>query len=338
MSKISSDFERFMIANFPDDYRRATASDVKEDVINSIYSKLEDEYKKWCRVPEWIKAEYRDDLPDEVLNGSKSVREFINEEEEENQKEQERIQEATDYGVSLLAAGYAAESASLLLSNRAERNRMQMEACNCDKMTDEERKEFLEKWRKTRERDKQVILKDWKEKQPEKYLLHLAKELSRAKRRENLAESANEKIAIGIKEDALKEELVRTARKLKDEKTRANLVDYLRGERQQAGLARLHPEILEMFTNVLAENGLKLEANHNSSVDKEFKLDKNSLVYELKLQYEREKGAVGDKLETYMVDNLSFGSSKDKVRQVDVSGLSNELINMRKMVKGQQRV
>ena len=93
---------------------------------------------------------------------------------------------------------------------------------------------------------------------------------------------------------------------------------------------------MEMFTNVLAENGLKLEAKP-SSVDKEFKLDKNSLVYELKLQYEREKGAVGDKLETYIADNLSLGSSKDKVKQVDVSGLSNELVNMRKMAKGQQR-
>ena len=182
MSKISSDFVRFMIANFPDDYRRATASDVKEDVVNAIYSKLEDEYKKWCRVPEWIKAEYRDDLPDEVLNGSKSVREFIKEEEMENQKEQERIQETTDFGVSLLAAGYATESVSLILKNRSERDRLLEESCNCN-MTKEMKEELRKKWRETRERDKQVILKDWKENQPEKYLLHLAKEISRTKRR-----------------------------------------------------------------------------------------------------------------------------------------------------------
>lgn len=332
MSKISSDFERFMIANFPDDYRRATASDVKEDVINSIYSKLEDEYQKWCRVPEWIKAEYRDDLPDEVLNGSKSVRQFIKEEEQENQNIQKQVQETTDYGVSLLAAGYAAESVSILLTNRNERARLYEEAGG-GPMSEE----MMQKWRQTRERDRQVILKDWKENQPHKYIVHLAKQLNRVSRRESLAKDDNERVAIEMRKEALREELVRMTRKLKNEEVRANFIDYMRGKRQQACLSMLRPEVLEMFTGILAESGLKLQATAGS-VDKEFKLDKDSLVYDLKLQYEKEKGAVGKKLESYNInDKKSKDSGAKTIKEVDVSGLSQELINMHRAVSTRQR-
>ena len=39
MGKISSDFERFLYANYPDDYMRATAEDVPDDVITAILSR-----------------------------------------------------------------------------------------------------------------------------------------------------------------------------------------------------------------------------------------------------------------------------------------------------------
>ena len=62
MASVSSDFERFLKANFPDDYRKVTDPDVKDDVLNAILSRREEDYKVWCRIPEWIKNEYADNL------------------------------------------------------------------------------------------------------------------------------------------------------------------------------------------------------------------------------------------------------------------------------------
>ena len=82
MGKIAEDFERLLYANYPDDYRRATAEDVSDDVITAILSRHEFHYEVWKRIPEWIRAEYRDDIPQEVLNGNIRVEAFVYDEYE----------------------------------------------------------------------------------------------------------------------------------------------------------------------------------------------------------------------------------------------------------------
>ena len=77
MSVNSSDFERFLYANYPDDYRRATASNVPEDVLTAIVSRHSAHYDIWRRIPEWVKNRYQDRLPRELLNGNEQVKEFI---------------------------------------------------------------------------------------------------------------------------------------------------------------------------------------------------------------------------------------------------------------------
>ena len=161
MSKVSDDFVRFLKINFPDDYRKVTVDDVKDDVVNSILLKYEKKYRIWLSIPEWIKNEYRDDLPDDVLNGNTTVREFINEEEEKKLDREQENEKLGSFGLSLVALGYTVECAKTLAENREKRRALMCKGCA---LTDEE-KEII---RQTREVDKEAILRDWKGNQNEK--------------------------------------------------------------------------------------------------------------------------------------------------------------------------
>ena len=62
MASKSSDFNRFLEANYPDDWLRFSQPDVKDDVVFSIISRYEKKYEIWKRIPEWIKSFYADIL------------------------------------------------------------------------------------------------------------------------------------------------------------------------------------------------------------------------------------------------------------------------------------
>ena len=284
MSSISADYERFLYANFPDEYRRITVKDVKEDVIQAIKSRLDDEYAIWCQIPEWIKNEYRDNLPDEVLNGNVAVKNFILKEEKEasvidNKKEEVDDNSLTDYGLRLLALGYAAESVALLTQNRAERERLLRKA-NGRRLEGED----LRRWFATKESDCKIILKDWKENQQEKYFMRVVKEMSRTKGKKERANSENERIALEMKEASLNREFRRLAKQLENEEFRRKVINYLRLETQQAGLRHLDSEVLDKVIGVFAEHGIKIQPRANDGRN-DLRLDKDSLAYELKEQY-----------------------------------------------------
>lgn len=285
MSSISADYERFLYANFPDEYRRITVKDVKEDVIQAIKSRLDDEYAIWCQIPEWIKNEYRDNLPDEVLNGNITVKDFVIKKENEtginaeNKKKEENDNKLTDYGLYLLALGYAAQSVVLLTQNRAERDRLLREA-NGKHLEGE----ALRKWIATRESDCKIILKDWKENQQEKYFMRVVKELSRTKKKKERATRENDIIALEMKEASLNREFRRLAKQLENEEFRRKVINYLRLETQQAALRHLDSEVLDKVIGVFAEHGIKIQARANDGRNA-LRLDKDSLAYELKEQY-----------------------------------------------------
>ncbi len=77
MAVSSGDFERFLYANYPDDYRRATAADVPEDVLTAIVSRHSAHYAVWKNIPEWVKNRYLYILPRVFLNGNALVNYFV---------------------------------------------------------------------------------------------------------------------------------------------------------------------------------------------------------------------------------------------------------------------
>ena len=263
MSSISADYERFLIANFPDEYRRITVKDVKEDVVQAIKSRLDDEYAIWCQIPEWIKNEYRDDLPDEVLHGNKSVRDFIDEEEKANANivNTENDNKLTDFGVSLIALGYAAETVAMLAESRSKREALLKNAGD-DGLSDEE----FEEWLATRDKDCKVISKDWKENQKEKYFMHVVKEMSRTKKRKQRADSPSETIAYEMKETSLERYFRKFAKELENEEFRRKVIDYLRLAPQQAALRHLDKDVLDKFIDVLGSHGVKVNLTNPSPI------------------------------------------------------------------------
>ena len=337
MSKISADYERFLLANYPDEYRRITVKDVKEDVVQAIKSRLDDEYAIWCQVPEWIKNEYRDNLPDEVLNGNKAVKDFVLE-KENNGKEVDNsidVSGLTDLGVSLLAAGYAASSIALLTKNRSERSRILEEAAGRP-LTEKERK----KWLETRLGDCKVVAKDWKTNQPEKYLLHIIKEMSRNKMRKERAEGQAQITKYEMKEISLEREFKQFAKMLEDEKFRRNLINYMRLRPQQAALGHLDSEVLDRVIGMFDKYGIKIQARANDGRN-ELRLDKDSLAYELREQYIRGRSVDCNKrAETYrsgakeMSRSKSKKANKTKGYDVDMSDVAvmasaNEMVKQR---------
>ncbi|MBO5037836.1 MAG: hypothetical protein J6C85_00045 [Alphaproteobacteria bacterium] len=254
MANVSEDFERFLYANYPDDYRRATAKDVPEDVLTAIISKHRAHYEVWQAVPEWIKNEYGDRLPKEVLNGNENVRKFVKDEIEKDVKETEACIDVVAVSLSIAALGYAAETAEILAQNQALRQQLLAEAKD-GKLNLKQ----MEQWLALREDDRVAILQDYKNYQPEKYLLHLAKELSRERKRAERGGSDADRAAAEMKAVSLEREFKQYAKKLTGKDVLEKTVNYLRDEPQQAALRHLSPDVLAMFTGVMAGQNIKIE-------------------------------------------------------------------------------
>ena len=318
MASVSSDFERFLKANFPDDYRKVIDPDVKEDVINAIMSRRADDYKIWCKIPEWIKNEYADNLPDEVLNGNKTVIQFINEEEKHNKIQEEENKKLMNYSVSLLAAGYAVETVSMMAQNRSLREELLLLA-GVGPLTPE----MKEKWRATRESDRHLILKDWKENQPEKYFMHVVKEMHRANRRKERADTPALMAAADMRLSSLEREFKEISERIKDENVRTRLMEYLREPSQQAALGRLRGDVLDKVTETLGNVGVRVVPKERSTSRTRGR--RKTLASEIKSQIE--DGNVDErvkaKVEQYSKASDEFVKpvktiARDIVRQLNV--------------------
>lgn len=261
MGKCSSDFERFLAANYPDDFRRVTGENVPDDVINAILSRHETHYRIWKNIPEWVKDKYRDIIPSEVLNGNQTSKEFVLQEEEKKRQNEKDTQKLTDYSVTLLALGYSAETAAVLAANRQERAAILAMAGGAP-LTGELR----ERWLALREIDCAAIRKDWKENQPEKYMLHLIKSLDRERRRGGKSASARDVAASAMKKGDMEKELTELVKMLSNGKNKERMAEYLRQKPQQAALRHLSPETLQRFTKMLGKQGIVLEADGRKSM------------------------------------------------------------------------
>lgn len=261
MANSMSDFERFLYANYPDDYRRATADDVPDDVINAILSKHEKHYQIWRRIPEWIKDEYRDIIPTEVLNGNETVRDFVEEEHQKLANEEKETQQLLNYSVSLLALGYAAETVAVMVENRRQREAL-LAAAHGGPLSDEQ----MKLWLQTRESDQKAIRKDWQENHTEKFIVHLFKEIDREKRR--MARNG-ESVDATLKISRMENEAAQLLAQFSDMDKKKAMVEYLRGQPQQVAIKRMNPEVRQRFVDMLRKNGIAVEDKNFAQVNRE---------------------------------------------------------------------
>lgn len=261
MANSMSDFERFLYANYPDDYRRATADDVPDDVINAILSKHEKHYQIWRRIPEWIKDEYRDIIPTEVLNGNETVRDFVEEEHQKLANEEKETQQLLNYSVSLLALGYAAETVAVMVENRRQREAL-LAAAHGGPLSDEQ----MKLWLQTRESDQKAIRKDWQKNHTEKFIVHLFKEIDREKRR--MARNG-ESVDATLKISRMENEAAQLLAQFSDMDKKKAMVEYLRGQPQQVALKRMNPEVRQRFVDMLRKNGIAVEDKNFAQVNRE---------------------------------------------------------------------
>ncbi len=280
MSKITEDFIRFLKANYPDDFRKITSKDVTDDVINSILSRREEDYEIWCKIPEWVKSRYGDDLPDEVFNGNKSVKEFVHEERELVKKEEEQTKELVSFGVGLLAAGYAVETVNQLVKNKEERARLSRRARG-GKLSKEEKEKYLA----TRLSDKAVLVKDWKENQPDKYFMYLVKEIARQNKGARLATTAGIKAGCEMKEANLRREFKMVCKHLNEDDFKKRLEGHFQGNCNFECVKKIDKGVYEEVKALLFENGIDVDKiNAQKVMRKDY--DKEGLAEELKKQYD----------------------------------------------------
>ena len=272
-----ADFERFLQYNYPDDWRRFTASDVKEDVKTAIMSRHAGHYQIWKEIPEWVKNNYHDRIPSDVLNGNEQVKEFVAKEVKSEKEEENQTNEILNFSVVALAAGYAVETVAALSGNR--RTRQQLLEAYGGQIPDD----MLEEWLDTRRSDIEAIKKDWQTRHPEKYLLYLVKALDREQKRADRG-----LVVDGTRSEqkikSLHKEIREFTRKLNSREAKLDMVDYLRSRPQQMALRHLSPKVLEHFTGVMKEQGIKIEPTQRQKTAERV-IDGDSLTKSLKKDF-----------------------------------------------------
>ncbi len=230
MSKME-EFDRFLQANFPDDYLKVSGEGVEEDVITSIYSKHEGHYKIWKMIPEWIKSFYGDDLPKEVFYGQEPWDRFIEYTEQKvlreipydvfkvNQIAYNTVMSSNEnmkYCSDTMEKGYSFEASLNLTYNHDKLDKLFKSG---EYKTEEGRKKI----REIRISSKNIIEQDWKEVQPHKYVFHEIKEYDRIKRRREKADSLLDKLKLTIEACKARRQVNIYMEKVKDEELKTKL-------------------------------------------------------------------------------------------------------------------
>lgn len=253
-----NDFLRFLKANYPDDWRRATVDKVPDDVLEAILSKHKGHYEVWKRIPEWIKSKYGDILPPHVLNGNETVKDFVKNEELKKEKEDKVATE-----IVMLPIGLSATAALSIQGNAALRMKLAEWARN-GTLTPEQR----DLWLASRMDDRDVIIQDWQKNQPEKYLMHVVKEINRYYKRIE-RNATGEELAKAKKSLAqdMNEQLSPLLAFMQSKEGRKKMAEYLKQTPQQAALKQLSPEILDQFKAVMRDNGIGVKSGRTSLAD-----------------------------------------------------------------------
>ena len=308
MGKVAEDFERFLYANYPDDYRQVTAEGVTDDVITAILSSQSSRYEVWKRIPEWIRNEYRDDIPQEVLNGNVRVETFVYEEHEKLTREDpldEKNASARDakdaefvanITVALLAAGYTTEAVARLSENHSTRSDLLKQMAIMGRTP-----ELVAAYRATRENDRNTIASEYdnNEKLVHRKVMRVIKEMSRMKRRKG-----------GYDEEEYKqteEKLKAVMAFVKDNpEAKMRVFEHLKDPAVQKALYLLDPAVRDKFITSMRDVGISIKPNDGSG--KTFDISRETLIEGFKRDF-------AERLKLEKILNNKFGSKvKDFVR------------------------
>ena len=244
----SVEFERFLEANYPSAYLKISSGEVKDDVYFAVYSEFEARFRKWQRIPSWIKDFYRDTLPPEILNGNITVDDFIENLEyvcfrspdrdltqirSNNYRNVVYVEEKlSDVYKAKIALGYSHSHARKLAENAHVRKCM---CALCRPLNNEERKI----WRATRKSDRHIVKEHFKTVEPEKMVFHCIKKYDIYTRKMQEECNAKKKIEYFIMASKYKYDIFKYLQKVQNRKIRKGLMRMFIVAKKQLGYRRM---------------------------------------------------------------------------------------------------
>lgn len=187
---LCSDFGRFVEANYPDDWAKISSPDVEEDVVFTVYSRLEQKYDIWKRIPEWVKNYFGDRLPAEVFSWQEPYDRFELDFEKrilgDNMDARHKLdafiyrtvdsdERAFRVVSKALDKGYSKENSYKIgyESYKINKTFSDPKFIGKDGKVNKKGRKII---RKCRQNIKKIIKEDWKENQVHRYALRMAKE------------------------------------------------------------------------------------------------------------------------------------------------------------------
>lgn len=251
-------FYYYLKSKYPDDYLKFTDDKTPDDVKNSIISRHAREFDIWKEVPYDVLLHWNGNPPEEIMtaaaqgNYRKMQLDPFNIRVEEdtyasNYEDFHPLPEEVMASVAFVNAmdsGYSQEASMALAQESMFRDLLREKALS-NTMTDEER----EIWRKSREKTRDIIRKDWAENNPEKLLLHIFAQYNRGK------------ISASELSDTTRELMGRIDSSGRHEA----LLQFLSGEKVQKRLARFDGEVLDALSQTILSN-IKLTEEQSQAI------------------------------------------------------------------------
>jgi len=257
MADFSASFMEFLKIYNPSAYSKANSDEVKPEELTSIYNANIAKYEIWETIPESIRNRYLgQQVPQDVWEAAQrgevyTLREMeyhpeIKQVSEAREKVAEEYsmpadivtEAATGAFIAAVVSGYAQETSHQLALLRQQREYMLKN--KPDNMTDAEKDAWMKEWLEVRQKDFNVIKKDWAEHQPEKLLMHLLSKHNRGR----LNADETEKFPQMVEDLMQKIESP-------DNNRMQNLLNYIKTPRMQARIGRFNKETLDILTHTV---------------------------------------------------------------------------------------
>ncbi|MBR3502390.1 MAG: hypothetical protein IKO06_05750 [Alphaproteobacteria bacterium] len=237
----------YLKSMYPSDYLKFIDGSVSEDVKNSIISRHAEEFDTWQKVPYDVLLHWNGNPPKDIMVAASRgdyrkmqldpfyIREQDDVYSDNYQGFAPKAEEimATTVFVAAIDHGYSHEASLALAQESMFRELMRDKALN-NTMTADER----EIWRKSREKTRDIIRKDWAEYSPEKLLLHVFAKYNRGK------------ISAAELSDTTRELMSRIESSGRHEE----LFNLLSSPRVQRRLARFDEEVLNALSQTILSN------------------------------------------------------------------------------------
>ncbi|MBQ8481256.1 MAG: hypothetical protein IJ532_01820 [Alphaproteobacteria bacterium] len=257
MSDFSASFLEYLKIYNPSDYDKVNSGKLKPEELTGIYNANISKYEIWESIPETIRNRYLgQQIPQDVWEAAQRG-EVYTLQEMERHPEIKRVEEArekvaekysmpadivsdaaTGAFITAVVAGYAMETCHQLALHRQQREDMLKN--KPENMTDEEKEAWMKQWLEVRQKDFNLIKKDWTEHQPEKLLMHLLAKYNRGRLNADETEKFPQMI----------DDLMRKIES-PDNNRMQNLLDYIKTPRMQARIGRFNDETLNILTHTV---------------------------------------------------------------------------------------